>query len=152
MVLTWKILKFLAKHVTQMLLPITCEVEGWKQELLSWTVTDTCHWNLPVKGGWNIDMPRAWYFSDHWSFDLFISNLDSVARRERMSFSTAISNQKRYHQSIESRDGVADDLLLHYLQLSTWGPVSGWPRFESHFVGNFGISNPMFGSVVEEAK
>jgi hypothetical protein len=49
-------------------------------------------------------MPCAWYFSDHWGFDLSVSHLDLVARRERTSFSTAISKQRRYHRSIEWRD------------------------------------------------
>ena len=30
---------------------------------------------------------------------------------------------------------------LRYQQLSTWGPVGQWPRFELQFVCGFGISN-----------
>ena len=99
----------------------------WRQkrdgELLSWRATDTCHWNLLVKEGWNIYYTMRLTFLDHWGLNLSVSHLDSVARRKRKSFST------RY-RSIERRDGETGVLLL----VSTWDPVKVDGRFEPHFV------------------
>ena len=119
---------------------------GWKQDEKGEQqihATGTC----PSKEAETFIMPLAWHFSDHWSFDLSVSHLVSVAKRVWMSFSTATSKQ-RYYRPIEWKDGVAGVLLL---QLSTWGPVSGWPRLEPHFVWEF-LEYPVFGTMVEEAK
>ena len=54
---------------------------------LSWRATDTCNWNLPIKGGhWNIYYAKRLTFFGPWSVNLSVSHLDSVDRRERMSF------------------------------------------------------------------
>ena len=67
------------------------------------------------------------------------SHLDSVTGRERLSISTAISKQ-RSHWSTKWRDGVADVLLLHYLQQLTRGPMDDRGSNPILF-GSFGISN-----------
>ena len=81
MVCTWK---RLAKSDSNIASPITCE-DGSKRRLLSCRATDTCHWNLPVKWGWNIYYAaRPTFFSDYWGFDLSVSHILIQWLRERL--------------------------------------------------------------------
>ena len=135
MIFTWEIFKFLAKRVTQ-ILPITCQ-DGSKP----------CHWNFPVKEVETFIMPYAWHY---WGSDLSVSHLDSVARGEKMSFSTAISKQRRYHRPIEWSDGVAD--ILYCITCSCRREaLSVVAEVRTPFCLGV-LEYPMFGQVVEEAK
>ena len=85
-------------------------------------------------------------FLDHWGCDLSVSHLASVATRECLSFSTAISikwmkewSGKRYFTALDMRP-------------CQWITVDG--QFEPRFVcqWEFFLGNPMFGPIVEETK
>ena len=85
-------------------------------------------------------------FLDHWGCDLSVSHLASVATRESLSFSTAISFNwmkiwcgKRYFTALDMRP-------------CQWITVDG--QFEPRFVcqWEFFLGYPMFGPIVEETK
>ena len=82
-------------------------------------------------------MPRAWHFLDHWRFDLSVSHLDSVTRREYFS-----TSKQRYRRSIELKGWKA----FFYCSCRRHEALSVDGRGSNPILfGSFGIFNVRLG-------